>query len=388
MNLKKLYSYVFLFLISLLIFTGCGSSNGDDKNSSSLRATPSPQVTVVPSPTVQPSPSPKADERVPKTKGYFINSPIEGADYVCADGSNGLTDAKGMFECEKAPVTFKVGQLTFGTLKKFTADGKIYLQDLLSLKRGTYSNEKLKLLAQLIQSLDDDGLIEDKITITKEVRDALTKEQNFKDMTEYDVRALLRGLGKSLVEECGALSHLGDDVSCESDGSYYVASNLDERTATQKTTIKINIKDLDIKLDEYTIVTENQSVNLSSTNSLKIDVDKNALIPLIIANKNGRPILLGRKFKGDTQAEISLESTAEVFILRNSAFFGVKIKDDKELSKRIRYHKVFPKLVNQIKKAINEGSSCPTDPKCNPWALVLSSKITDTLDIKDLVGDK
>ena len=222
MRKKKIFRYVSIFLISLFLFIGCGSSNGDDKNSSSLRATPSPQVTVVPSPTVQPSPSPKAEESVTKTKGYLIDSPVEGADYVCTEGTGGLTDAKGMFECEKAPVTFKVGKLTLGTLEKFTADGKVYLQDLLGLERETYSDEKLKLLAQLIQSLDDDGLIEDKITITKEVRDALTKEQNFKDMTEYDVRILLRGLKKDLVEECGSVKHLGDtSVECNGDGSYY-----------------------------------------------------------------------------------------------------------------------------------------------------------------------
>ena len=222
MSIKKIFRYVSIFLISLFLFIGCGSSNGDDKNSSSLRATPSPQVTVVPSPTVQPSPSPKAEESVTKTKGYLIYLPVEGADYVCADGTGGLTDAKGMFECEKAPVTFKVGKLTLGTLKKFTTDGKVYLQDLLGLKRKTYSDEHLKLLARLIQSLDDDKIIKDKITITDKVRDALTKEQNFKDMTEYDVLFLLRGLKKDLVKECGALKHLGDDVSCESDGSYYV----------------------------------------------------------------------------------------------------------------------------------------------------------------------
>ena len=155
------------------------------------------------------------------------------------------------------------------------------------------------------------------------------------------------------------------------------------------TEVKLDVEDLNIKLDSsYSIIIENQSIPFSETGSLKLDVDKNNTTPIIVANKEGRTILLGRKFSGDNQAEISLESTAEVFILRTTAFFGVKITDDKELSKRIRSHKVFPELVNQLKKGINEGSTCPTDPKCNPWALVLSSKITSTLDMKDLVGDK
>ena len=128
-----------------------------------------------------------------------------------------------MFECVNAPVTFKVGALTLGTLTAFTADGKVYPQDLLKLARDNYSNSKLKLLTQLFQSLDDDGKIKDKITITKSVRDAISKEQNFKDMSANDVSSLVSGIGKTFVQECGAMKHLGDkSLNCNSDGSYYV----------------------------------------------------------------------------------------------------------------------------------------------------------------------
>ncbi len=170
-----------------------------------------------------------------KTKGYLIDSPIEGANYIC-DGEEGLTDSNGTFECITPPVTFKIGNLTFGTLNAFTPDGKVYPQDLLRLDRGNFSDTRLKLLARLMQSLDDDGDIETQIIITSEVRDALSEEQNFADMSESDVEALLSKLGKSLVNECGALEHLGAGVSCDSNGNYYVYTPL-TTSNTQKTTI-------------------------------------------------------------------------------------------------------------------------------------------------------
>ncbi len=54
-----------------------------------------------------------------------------------------------MFECIDAPITFKIGGLTLGTIYKFPDDGEVHLQDLLGLDRDNFSDEKLKLLAWL-----------------------------------------------------------------------------------------------------------------------------------------------------------------------------------------------------------------------------------------------
>jgi len=300
--------YVLIFLISLAVFTGCGSSDSTSDPIPTSSPTPtassiptsSPTPTTSPTPTVSPTPTP-----VVKTKGYLIDSPVEGVNYVCAEGTGRLTSEKGMFECEKAPVTFKVGKLTLGTLKNFTADGKVYLQDLLGLERNTYEDKSLKLLARLIQSLDDDGKIKDKITITKKLRETLTKEQDFKDMSEYDVILLLQGLGKKLVKECGALSHLGDKrVDCESDGSYYVepvSTPTPSPTATQKTTIIGYITDDPIANAKVTIYTaNNQKISTTTTDNngkyiLKIsDSDKEQIskdgFAYIEAEKDGKKL--------------------------------------------------------------------------------------------------
>jgi hypothetical protein len=98
-------------------------------------------------------------------------------------------------------------------------------------------------------------------------------------------------------------------------------------------------------------------------------------------------ILLGRKFKWDSTAEISLDTTAEILLLRTSYFFWIKINDDKELSKRIRSNKYFEEFKNELKESIENWSSCPIDFNCNKWALVVASKINGSLNIKDLIKE-
>ena len=240
MYFKQLYRYVFLFLLSLLIFMGCETSGSKSEPSPiptiistpspTLTPSPIPTTTLIPSPipTLIPSPLPTVTPTpivIHKVKGYLIDSPIKGVTYICAEGMKGITDSNGTFECEKAPIVFKIGGLKIGTLTEFRADNKVYPQDLLGLDRDNYTNFKLKLLARLLQSLDDDGDIDDRITITQSLRDDIDTIHDFNNMSIGNVSDLVLGLGKSLVSECGALKHLGDkSVSCNSDGSYYVYS--------------------------------------------------------------------------------------------------------------------------------------------------------------------
>ena len=243
MKHQRLLQYLLIFLVSLAMLTGCGSSSshsGGDKNTSNTIGVPTPTPTAVS--TATPTPTPH------KTKGYLIDSPLVGVTYSC-DGSEGLTDNNGMFECVNTPITFKIGNLTLGTVTAFTSDGKVYPQDLLGLNRANFTNSRLKLLARLLQSLDDDGVIADKIMITQGVRDGITDVQDFKNMSQNDVKALLIGIDKSLPKECEALKHLGGSVNCGSDGSYYVPSSGGGGSAsggtppiTQKNNLKITLK--------------------------------------------------------------------------------------------------------------------------------------------------
>ena len=183
--MKKFYSLIFVFLVSLFV-VGCGSDGGSgfsDGNTSNLT----------------------------KTKGYLLDSALEGVSYFC-DGKEGLTDSQGLFECANPPVTFKIGSLVLGKLEAFTTDGKVYPQDLLGLPRTNFTDSRLKLLARLLQSLDDDGDISTTIKIEQSVKDAFDVEQKFKDFNETDIKALLDGLGKNFVNEIDALNHLRESL--------------------------------------------------------------------------------------------------------------------------------------------------------------------------------
>ena len=143
MSIKMMFRYVSIFIFSLILLTACGSSGSTKSVASTptpvaevtsapsttedwvVMPTPSTTAIPVPSATVAPTPTPKVEENLTKTVGHLIDSPVEGVNYLCADGSEGLTDAKGTFECIPAPVTFKVGNLTLGTLTAFTSDGNV-----------------------------------------------------------------------------------------------------------------------------------------------------------------------------------------------------------------------------------------------------------------------
>jgi len=120
---------------------------------------------------------------------------------------------------------------------------------------------------------------------------------------------------------------------------------------------------------------------------MSIKVDKNSSVPVILSNKYGEAILAGRKFKGETISNISIESTAEVFLLRSSIFFGLTILDDKELSNRIRNHQRFPELVKKLKRNV-EISSCPMSHECSFLASLIADNISKEIEIKDLVEVK
>jgi len=160
-------------------------------------------------------------------RGHFIDSPVEGISYIC-DGELRVTDSNGTFECISPPITFKLGDLTLGVLEEFTADGRVYPQDLLGIPRDNFTYKGLKLFARLIQSLDDDGNISENILIEEDIAEQITIDRYIGEMQEEEVRELVESLGKVFIEECIALKHLGANVKCNSDGSYDLSSDFDE----------------------------------------------------------------------------------------------------------------------------------------------------------------
>lgn len=124
---------------------------------------------------------------VASVTGYLVDSPVVNADYDCLTSNNqitkkGKTLAKGAFTCNtEEHIRFKLGNLILGEIDSLPADGYVFPQDLVGVDRNaSLMNEKVTAIAQLLQSLDDDGNITDHITITDEVKELLTEaEANF-----------------------------------------------------------------------------------------------------------------------------------------------------------------------------------------------------------------
>jgi len=151
-----------------------------------------------------------------KVVGYLVDSPIEGVDYDCIEEGNGTTDKDGKFECNKLPVTFKIGGLELGSVSSLSDDSKVYPQDLVGVSRENFTDNRLILLTRFLQSLDDDGIISERITIEKEIGEKFSITE-FSDLSEDEIKDLLTQVDKSLVGRDSALSHLEDNLLEEED---------------------------------------------------------------------------------------------------------------------------------------------------------------------------
>ncbi|MFT7879328.1 MAG: DUF5011 domain-containing protein, partial [Sulfurimonas sp.] len=137
--------------------------------------------------------------------GTFIDAPVENLRYSCnTSGISGVTNANGQFGCNFGDeVSFHVGEMTIGPVDfvegMVITPYKLYPTDAKAAVR----------LAQLLQSLDDDGDISQRITIVEGYADAITEAL---DPTQYsfgaEAQALLDDVDVTLVDEVAAKAHL------------------------------------------------------------------------------------------------------------------------------------------------------------------------------------
>jgi len=104
-------------------------------------------------------------------EGRLVDAPVEGVEYRCGTWIL-QTSADGGFVCESLPVEFHVGGVHIGTLEQLPEDGAVTPQDLAGVARDRVDKYTAN-IALFLQSLDDDGLIEDGITIDHAAKEAL-----------------------------------------------------------------------------------------------------------------------------------------------------------------------------------------------------------------------
>ena len=203
--MKKNLNYVFILLLSLLLFVGCGSSNSESNS------------------------------------GVLIDDIVSGVKYVNGNNS-GITDREGKFPYESGSVEFYLGGIKIGEIDSLNADKMVFVQDLVGVERTNIDNEKVLKVASLLQSLDSDTST-DAIEINTDDFEKFNSENT--DIDDVDIDSLLLTKGFRKVSEDDVKRHLSNIIK---------KYNLNENTNTVETEITVKNIQTNINTDNSNIM--------------------------------------------------------------------------------------------------------------------------------------
>lgn len=155
--------------------------------------------------------------------GQFIDDPVGGLAYTCVSGTQtitGTTNDQGQFNYLPGQTcTFKVGNVTLGTLTGIPSDGKVTPQDVAGVARSATAAPSALVIAQFLQSLND-GSSSGKIVIPAATSTLLSTAQPITlvsssgAITPTALRALVETVpGKTLVTAADAQSALDTQIA-------------------------------------------------------------------------------------------------------------------------------------------------------------------------------
>ena len=202
----------------------------------------------------------------------IIDAPLANLGYRCGK-KEGKTDNEGKFICNEGDaVTFFVGQVEVGTCRTMTVDKKIFLQDLLGLKRDDFSNQKLILMAVFLQSLGD-GDNSKVITLSDNIHNSLDKPLRLSSIKSIkEIENLVSKTGKITISEEEAKEHLQDFSLV-----YISTDDATENNTTTDTTIDNHSDDINTTDDLTTNNSTNRTDNHSDdTNTTDDSTDYNS----------------------------------------------------------------------------------------------------------------
>ena len=141
-------------------------------------------------------------ETTPLKNIQFVDSPVNGIDYVCGKRKM-QTQTKeikgeikhGIASCRYEPVIFSLGSLVLGQIDTFKDGQVIYPQDLVKVSQNIFENEEVLKIAMFIQSLDDDGDINKSINITDEIKSKISFK-TLNKLTIEEVKSKIKNLEK------------------------------------------------------------------------------------------------------------------------------------------------------------------------------------------------
>jgi uncharacterized protein YkwD len=138
----------------------------------------------------------------------LTDSPVDGAKYTCGNVTN-FTEKDGSFFCESTPIQFYVGNVKLGEIRQLPQDAYVTPQDLVNVQRDVFNNDVSK-IAIFLQSLDNDGEMEESITLDIHLIEKLDNEHSeLQQMTHTELIELLDTSGvRNIVDKDAALAHL------------------------------------------------------------------------------------------------------------------------------------------------------------------------------------
>lgn len=145
------------------------------------------------------------------------------------------------------------------------------------------------------------------------------------------------------------------------------------------------VEGLELEGKNYVITIDDKSAPFSSAwLTTTVEAKPSDVSIVTLATEFGEPILISYSNTNNKQAELSVESSADVFVMRSPRFYGVKINDMEELSKRIRAHASYPELIDELSERI-KNSPCPMDASCSAIASLVAEEIAQDINLLDLV---
>jgi len=140
--------------------------------------------------------------------GILTDSPVDGAKYTCGNVTN-FTAKNGSFFCENTPIEFYVGNVKLGEIHQLPQDAYVTPQDLANVQRDVF-NDNVSKIAVFLQSLDNDGEMEESIILDRNLIKKLENEHSeLQQMTHTALIELLDTIGAlNVVDKDAALAHL------------------------------------------------------------------------------------------------------------------------------------------------------------------------------------
>lgn len=231
--------------------------------------------------------------------GQFVDDPVAGLTYSCSSAGNtqtitGSTDTDGHFNyLSGQSCTFKVGNVTLGSLTSIPSDGKVTPQDVAGVSRSATAAPSALAIAQFLQSLND-GTSNGRIVIPVVTTAALSSNNvspvnlisSSGSISQADLLTVLTAAGKTLVSASVAKAALDTQIASgnvtTSYGTVSASSPvvLNSIAVSSTTSPPVGLTD-QLKATGYfsdgSTVDLTKSVTWTSSDTSKVTVDINGL---------------------------------------------------------------------------------------------------------------